>query len=92
MNNFFRFQVAASHVDADAIIHFGHACLSKVSRLPVQYVFTKSTFDVTKFAEQIEKWLPSIDGDVVVFVPTHYFYHLGKLIENALLKMLELLY
>jgi diphthamide biosynthesis protein 2 len=39
-------EVAAEHVDADLVIHFGHACLSLTSRLPVIYVFHKLPIDV----------------------------------------------
>ena len=34
-------EVAAKHVDADLVVHYGHACLSATARLPVIYVFTK---------------------------------------------------
>ncbi|KAI3652444.1 hypothetical protein MP228_002769 [Amoeboaphelidium protococcarum] len=33
-------EVAAQHIDAQAIIHFGEACLSPTTRLPVLYVFS----------------------------------------------------
>ncbi|EAU81544.2 diphthamide biosynthesis protein 2 [Coprinopsis cinerea okayama7 len=39
-------EVAASHVDADFIVHYGYACLSKTARLPVLYVFGKAEVDV----------------------------------------------
>ncbi|KAI0315496.1 putative diphthamide synthesis protein-domain-containing protein [Amylostereum chailletii] len=39
-------EVAAQHVDAHAIIHYGHACMSKTYRLPVIYVFGKKPIDV----------------------------------------------
>ncbi|KAH8813721.1 putative diphthamide synthesis protein-domain-containing protein [Flagelloscypha sp. PMI_526] len=39
-------EVAAQHVDADAMIHYGHACLSQQSRLPVIYVFPKQDLDI----------------------------------------------
>lgn len=42
-------QIAAGHLQADGLIHFGHACLSKVTRLPVLYIFPKSSVDVDKF-------------------------------------------
>uniref|UniRef100_A0AAG5DX64 2-(3-amino-3-carboxypropyl)histidine synthase subunit 2 n=1 Tax=Anopheles atroparvus TaxID=41427 RepID=A0AAG5DX64_ANOAO len=32
-------EIAASHASADGIIHFGHACLSRVVRIPTFYVF-----------------------------------------------------
>lgn len=48
---FLHFQIAASHVDADSLIHFGVACKSKISRLPVHYVFPELDFDEKHFTE-----------------------------------------
>ncbi|TIB70303.1 diphthamide biosynthesis protein [Wallemia mellicola] len=39
-------EVAAQHVDADVVVHYGHACLEPTARLPVIYVFGKRTIDV----------------------------------------------
>ncbi|TFK35796.1 putative diphthamide synthesis protein-domain-containing protein [Crucibulum laeve] len=39
-------EVAAQHVDADAMVHYGHACMSLTSRLPVIYVFGRKSLDV----------------------------------------------
>jgi diphthamide biosynthesis protein 2 len=33
-------EIAAEHVDADAVIHYGRSCLSPTARLPVTHVFT----------------------------------------------------
>lgn len=71
------FQVAAMHVNADAIIHFGHACLSKVSRLPVHYVFLHFKFDAVKFGEELHKTLPKLDESILVFYSNGLFYQLG---------------
>ncbi|KAH9929211.1 diphthamide biosynthesis protein [Fomitopsis serialis] len=38
-------EVAAQHVEADAMVHYGHACMSQTSRLPVIYVFGKKPID-----------------------------------------------
>ncbi|KAH7097237.1 putative diphthamide synthesis protein-domain-containing protein [Auriculariales sp. MPI-PUGE-AT-0066] len=38
-------EVAAQHVDGDVVVHFGHACLSRTSRLPVLYVFGRREID-----------------------------------------------
>ena len=32
-------EVAAQHLNADVVVHYGHACLSPTRRLPVHYVF-----------------------------------------------------
>jgi diphthamide biosynthesis protein 2 len=34
-------EVAAEHVDADVVVHYGRSCLSPTARLPVIYVFTR---------------------------------------------------
>ncbi len=34
-------EIAAEHVDADAVVHYGRSCLSPTDRLPVVHVFTQ---------------------------------------------------
>lgn len=50
-------EVAAQHVDADLIVHYGHACLSQPSRLPVVYVFGKKPMDVDDCINQLGRCL-----------------------------------
>ena len=40
-------EVAASHVDAQCVVHFGRSCLSRVSRLPTLLVFPRLPIDVS---------------------------------------------
>ncbi|KAK6626813.1 hypothetical protein RUM44_009290 [Polyplax serrata] len=47
-------EVAAQHVKADSIIHFGHACLSPVEQLPVFYVFLNEKFDVDNLYTKLQ--------------------------------------
>ncbi|KAI0350265.1 diphthamide biosynthesis protein [Trametes cingulata] len=44
-------EVAAQHVDADALVHYGHACMSQTSRLPVIYVLGKKPIDPVHCAD-----------------------------------------
>ncbi|KAJ6524439.1 putative diphthamide synthesis protein-domain-containing protein [Mycena vulgaris] len=46
-------EVAAQHVDADAMVHYGHACMSQTSRLPVIYVFGKKPVDVDDCSQRL---------------------------------------
>ncbi|KAF8711987.1 hypothetical protein AX14_013182 [Amanita brunnescens Koide BX004] len=46
-------EVSAQHVDADAMIHYGYACMSQTSRLPVIYVFGKKNLDIDHCAESL---------------------------------------
>ncbi|CAE6439017.1 unnamed protein product [Rhizoctonia solani] len=45
-------EVAAAHIDADVVVHYGHTCLSPTSRLPVIYVFGKRTIDIPDCVNQ----------------------------------------
>ncbi|QRW21652.1 diphthamide biosynthesis protein [Rhizoctonia solani] len=46
-------EVAAAHIDADVVVHYGHACLSPTSRLTVIYVFGKRPIDIQDCINQI---------------------------------------
>ncbi|KAL1130670.1 hypothetical protein AAG570_011912 [Ranatra chinensis] len=60
-------EVAAEHVKADAIIHYGHACLSPVTRLPVLYVFPKATLDTTKFYNGLKALDPEVSSTLILY-------------------------
>ena len=46
-------EVAAAHHAADAIVHFGRACMSPVARLPARFVFNKEDLDADACAKAI---------------------------------------
>ena len=69
-------EVAAEHVSADCVVHFGHACLSATCRLPVYYVFVDLPLDVSAAADTLCPALPS-DRAVVVFTDVRYQHALG---------------
>lgn len=46
-------EVAAQHVDADFVVHYGHTCLSPTARLPVLYVLTKREIDTEHAASSV---------------------------------------
>lgn len=70
-------EIAASHIDADAIIHYGHACLSKSTRLPVLYVFPNFKISTDKLLQEIEANFPD-KTDLTIFYHDGYYYQLGK--------------
>jgi diphthamide biosynthesis protein 2 len=39
-------EVAAQHLGADGVVHFGPACLTRTERLPVLYIYTDADPDV----------------------------------------------
>ena len=70
-------EVAADHVGADCVIHFGHACLSPTSRLPVHYVFVDLPLDVSSAADALCPALPA-DRTLVVLTDVRYQHALGE--------------
>ncbi|KAI0643281.1 diphthamide biosynthesis protein [Trametes meyenii] len=60
-------EVAAQHVDADALVHYGHACMSQPSRLPVIYVLGKEPLEPSHCVESFLGVLnPSLGYKTVV--------------------------
>ncbi|KAK2459520.1 hypothetical protein APHAL10511_008462 [Amanita phalloides] len=52
-------EVAAQHVDADAMVHYGYACMSQTSRLPVIFVLGKRKIDTGHCVETLVNTLKS---------------------------------
>mmetsp|Transcript_16967 Transcript_16967/g.27461 ORF Transcript_16967/g.27461 Transcript_16967/m.27461 type:complete len:475 (-) Transcript_16967:25-1449(-) len=55
-------EVAAAHNGADFIVHYGKSCMSKTSRLPVQFVFSHLELDVKAACDRLLETLP-LDED-----------------------------
>lgn len=49
--------IAAEHVNADVVVHYGRACLSTVTVIDVIYVFTKQPMDIETIARAYESEL-----------------------------------
>ncbi|KAL1456582.1 hypothetical protein WDU94_001303 [Cyamophila willieti] len=66
-------EVAACHVNADGIVHFGHSCLSTASKLPVLYIFSKQNMDKEKFLNAISSL--GCESQVIVLYDTCYVHY-----------------
>ncbi|KAH9994336.1 putative diphthamide synthesis protein-domain-containing protein [Russula compacta] len=79
-------EVAAQHVDADAVVHYGRACMSKNYRLPVIYVFGKKPVDVDDAAQKLlESYVSSgISAKSVVLRHEVAYTHEAENIVSAL--------
>ncbi|KAJ1971854.1 Diphthamide biosynthesis protein 2 [Dimargaris xerosporica] len=53
-------EVAAEHVDAELVVHYGHSCLCAPSRVPVLYVFGQYELDVPQCCRAFDE---SFAGD-----------------------------
>ncbi|XP_055541084.1 2-(3-amino-3-carboxypropyl)histidine synthase subunit 2 [Wyeomyia smithii] len=76
-------EIAASHVSADAIIHFGHACLSRSVRLPTHYVFLRARLDADRLMEALQHQFPDVQTKLMVFYDVSFAYCMDS-IEDKL--------
>ncbi|XP_040264117.1 2-(3-amino-3-carboxypropyl)histidine synthase subunit 2 [Bufo bufo] len=72
-------EVAAEHVGADALVHYGQACLSPCRRLPVTYAFGRKAVNVDLCTEAFRNLFPERDSPVVVLSDVVYDHILGEL-------------
>ncbi|KAH6940787.1 hypothetical protein HPB50_006735 [Hyalomma asiaticum] len=83
-------EVAAEHVAADAVIHFGHSCLSVPSRLPVLFIFGRSACTMEGLQQGLQNVFPDPDARIAVLFDTQYdhckcdvFAKISSLFRNA---------
>ncbi|KAG0592800.1 hypothetical protein KC19_1G282000 [Ceratodon purpureus] len=65
-------EVAAAHVDAQCVIHYGHACLSQTSRLPVFFVFGRGRINTHHCSQEILGFSPSDNRPLLVLFGLQY--------------------
>ncbi|KAI0473402.1 putative diphthamide synthesis protein-domain-containing protein [Xylariaceae sp. FL0804] len=81
-------EIAAEHAGADAVVHYGRACLSPTSRLPVVHVFTRQALDRDDAAAACAREFPpardgsdssnsSSSGSIVVMADVMFQEHVA---------------
>ncbi len=65
-------EVAAEHVNAEAVIHFGHSCLTPTQRLPVLYIFTVLAFNCRAFEDALKAKIDVTSHKVAVVYDVQY--------------------
>lgn len=70
-------EIAAEHVSADVVIHYGRTCLSPTSRLPVIYVYTDQQLDHKLLLAEFEKEFSDKSAKVVVMADLTYQSHVS---------------
>ncbi|XP_006819822.1 2-(3-amino-3-carboxypropyl)histidine synthase subunit 2-like [Saccoglossus kowalevskii] len=76
-------EIAAQHVNADCIIHFGRSCLSPTRRLPVLYVFGRQEVDIDHCSSVFNKLIEDTSTHLVVMYDVVYS-HIISLLEAKL--------
>lgn len=72
-------EVAAEHVGADCIVHYGSACLSASKRLPLMYVFEKRPVDLERCASAFRELYPDTQSHIIILYDVNYAHAIGKL-------------
>lgn len=75
-------EVAAEHVDADVVVHYGRSCLSPTARLPVIYVFTHKELPLGPVVEAFKNTYPNLSTKVVIAADVGFADHVPKLFEQ----------
>jgi diphthamide biosynthesis protein 2 len=76
-------EIAAEHVSAEGVVHYGRACLSPTARLPVIYVFTTKPLDLISAVGAFKTTYPDLQQKIVLMVDVPYSAHMD-LIASAL--------
>ncbi|CBY00327.1 hypothetical protein IAQ61_011257 [Plenodomus lingam] len=76
-------EVAAEHVDADVVVHYGRSCLSPPSRLPIIYVFTERPLDVDAMVATFQQTYPDKQAKIILMADIPYSHHV-PILQNEL--------
>lgn len=76
-------EVAAEHVGADCIVHYGSACLSPSKRLPLMYIFERRPLDLEKCTSAFRELYPDTQSQIILLYHVNYVHAISKLISNV---------
>lgn len=79
-------EIAAEHVNADAVVHYGRACLSPTARLPVLHIFTKMDLDYDSAIDTFREHFPEMNTKVILTADVPYALHvqpISQLLQSA---------
>lgn len=69
-------EVAAEHVDADVVVHYGRTCLSPTARLPIIYVFTSRPLEIDPVIHSFQSTYPDKHAKVILMADIPYSSHI----------------
>lgn len=71
-------EVAAEHVNADVVVHYGRSCLSPTARLPVIYVFTHKSLPLEPLVRAFKATYPDQSAKVILAADVTYSDHIPE--------------
>lgn len=76
-------EIAAQHVSADVIVHFGNTCLNRTRSIPVIHVFDAvEGYDLELAAEKFQESFPDKSAKVLIYADSQYSLIADKLYEK----------
>lgn len=75
-------EIAAEHVSADVVVHYGRSCLSPSARLPVIYVFTHMPLDLNQVMSAFATTYPDKNAAVIVAADVTYSSHVHTFVRK----------
>ncbi|KAJ6007843.1 hypothetical protein N7540_011819 [Penicillium herquei] len=75
-------EVAAEHVDADVVVHYGRSCLSPTARLPVIYVFTHMPLSIDPVVEAFKTTYPDPAANIIIAADVTYTGHVSDVYQR----------
>ncbi|XP_029313429.1 2-(3-amino-3-carboxypropyl)histidine synthase subunit 2 [Cottoperca gobio] len=77
-------EVAAEHVGADCIVHYGSACLSPSKRLPLMYIFERRPVDLEKCTSAFRELYPDTHSHIAILYDVNYVHAINDLLTLLL--------
>jgi len=68
-------EIAAEHVRADVLVHYGRSCLSPTTRLPVIYIFTSNPLLTSVVVAGFRATFPDLHTKVLLMADVTYASH-----------------
>lgn len=75
-------EIAAEHVNADVVVHYGRACLSPTARLPVIYVFTCRPLELEPLIKTFQDTYPDRATKVIITADVTYSGHVQAVYDR----------
>lgn len=72
-------EIAAEHVDAEVVVHYGRSCLSPPARLPVVYVYTIRPLSIHDTVRTFKSIYSDPSQSIVLMADLPYQSHLAEL-------------
>lgn len=82
-------EVAAEHIRADCIVHYGRACLSPSKRLPLLYVFERKPVDVKKCALAFRELYTDTQSHTIILYDVSYAHAISKIFVVFILRCVD---